>query len=216
MRNCSVLLRLASGLMLIGTASLAADVANLLRQGNGLFARGKFDEALGVYQRAEVLRPDDLRIHYNIGNTLFRLNRHEEAISELTLAAVDRNPVRRANAFYNIGNVQYRRNRLDDAINAYRLALLANPNDLQAKQNLEFCLKKRQEQQQNQQQNQQQQQQNEQQQQQNEQQQQPQPRRSEIDREQAERILEQIQNQERRTQRNARQEPPRRQVEKDW
>ncbi|MEO0074213.1 MAG: tetratricopeptide repeat protein [candidate division WOR-3 bacterium] len=211
MRSYSRYLILVALMMLAGATVRAADVSSLLRQGNGLFARGKFDEALGVYQRAEVLRPDDLRIHYNIGNTLFRLNRHEEAISELTLAAVDKNPVRRANALYNIGNVQYRRNRLDEAINAYRLALIANPADLQAKQNLEFCLKKKREQEQQQnQQNQQQQQQ------QNEQQQQPQSQRSEMDRQQAERILEQIQNQERRTQRDARQEPPRRQVEKDW
>lgn len=204
-------LLVTAALLLTARNTLAADIASLLRQGNGLFARGKFEEALGVYQRAEALRPDDLRVHYNIGNTLFRLNRHEEAISELTLAAVDKNSLRRANALYNIGNVQYRRNRLDDAINAYRLALLANPNDQQAKQNLEFCLKKKQEQQQ--QQNQQQQNQQQQNQQQS---QQPQPRRSEMDRQQAERILEQIRNQERRTQREARQEPPPRQVEKDW
>jgi Ca-activated chloride channel family protein len=192
-----------------------SDVGSLLRQGNGAYVRGRFDEALGFYQRAEVLEPDALAIHYNLGNALYRLNRHDEALSELALAATDRNPTRRANALYNTGNVQYRRQQLDRAIDSYRLALLSNPADMQAKQNLEFCLKKKQEQQQqqNQQQNQQQQQREPQQQQRQPQQQ---PRQSGMDRQQAERLLEQVQNQERQTQREARQEPERRQVEKDW
>lgn len=193
--------------LLAGVA--AADVGGLMRQGNSLFARGRFEEAVGFYQRAEVLEPDATAIHYNLGNALYRLGRFPEAVQELTLAAVDRNPRRRADAVYNTGNALFRLNRLDDAINAYRLALLANPGDRQAKQNLEFCLKKKQEQQQRPDSSGQRQQQ---QQEQPQQQQQPQ---AGMDRDQAERILQAVENREKETRRKAR-PPRRREVEQDW
>lgn len=199
-------------LLAVATALPAADTGDLMRRGNRLYAQGKFDEALGFYQRAEVIEPDALAIHYNIGNTLYRLNRHQEALSELTLAATDRNIRRRAAALYNIGNVHYRANQLDNAINAYKLALIADPNDRQAKQNLEFCLKKQQEQQQNQQQQQQTQ---DQQQQQQQQQQQPQPG-SGMDQEQAEQMLQAINNQEKQTRKDLNRREQKRQIEQDW
>jgi tetratricopeptide (TPR) repeat protein len=192
------------------SAALGADVGGLMRHGNRLYAQGKFDEALGFYQRAEVLEPDALSIHYNLGNTLFRLNRHQEALPELTLAATDRDPGRRARALYNVGNVQYRANQLDNAINAYRRTLLTNPADLQAKQNLEFCLKKKQEQQNQQVQPDSSQRQSQQ------QQARPQPRQQQIDREQAEQMLQALQNQEKQTQKDLNQREPKRQVEQDW
>uniref|UniRef100_A0A7C4GFG9 Tetratricopeptide repeat protein n=1 Tax=candidate division WOR-3 bacterium TaxID=2052148 RepID=A0A7C4GFG9_UNCW3 len=191
--------------LLAGTAG--ADVGSLMRQGNRMFARGRFEEALGFYQRAEVLEPDATAIHYNLGNALYRLGRFPEAAQELQLAAVDKNPRRRAAAVFNAGNALFRMNRLDDAINAYKLALLANPGDRQAKQNLEFCLKKRQEQQQQPDssgQNQQQQ----------EQQQQPRPQTG-MDKDQAERILQAVQNREKEAQQKAK-PPRRREVEQDW
>jgi len=196
------------------TTVAVADVASLMRAGNGLFDRGKFDEALGFYQRAEVLEPDATAIHYNLGNTDYKLGKYQEALSELTLASLDRNPKRKADALYNMGNVLYRAGRLNDAINSYKLALLANPNDRQTKENLEFCLKKQREQQPppdstgaNQPQPQANQ----------PQQPEPQPQpRSGISQDQAERILQAVENKERETQKEAHRPRRRQQVEKDW
>jgi tetratricopeptide (TPR) repeat protein len=211
-------------------AGVRADVRGLVRQGNGFYARQKFEQALSFYQRAEVLEPDNLGIHYNLGNTYYRLGRYADAVSELSLATVHRNPKARAQAFYNLGNTFYRLNRLDEAINAYKMALLANPQDRQAKENLEFCLKKKQEQKarsdssQQQPQNRQNQQNQQNQQQtpepsagnQEQQQQPPRPQSGGMDREQAERILEAVQNREKMTQQQVRRARSRRQVEKDW
>lgn len=197
------------------TAAAAADVGGLMRQGNGLFARGKFDEALARYQMAEVLEPDATAIHYNIGNTLFRLGRYQEAGRELELALIDKKPVRRANAMYNIGNVMFKSGQLDPAIKAYTQALVMNPRDRQAKQNLEFCLLKKQEQKsdsskQNQPQNQQ-----NQQNQQQQQQQKPQPQQG-MNKDQAQRLIQAVENKERDQQKQQRQQGGKRNVERDW
>ena len=188
-----------------------ADVGGLMRQGNSLYARGKFDEALARYGMAELLEPDATSIHFNMGNALFRLGRYEDAMRELELASVDKKPSRRAAALYNAGNVLFKAGQLDGAIKAYTAALVIDPKDRAAKQNLEYCLRKKQEQQQ--------QQQNQQQQQDQQQQQQSQPKpqpQQGMDKQQAERVLQAVQNKERDQQERQRQAGGRRQVERDW
>ncbi|MCX7732350.1 MAG: tetratricopeptide repeat protein [candidate division WOR-3 bacterium] len=199
----------------------AADARSLVRRGNSFYHRQRFEEALSFYQQAEVLEPDNLGIHYNLGNTYYRLNRHSEAVSELSLATVSRNPRARAQAFYNLGNTLYRLGRLDEALNAYRLALLANPRDRQAKENFEFCLRQQQRHQSDstaqQQSGQSQQQQQSGQNQPDRQQSQPRSQTGgQMDREQAERVLQAVQQKEREAQKQARRAKTHRQVEKDW
>jgi len=200
------LLRFALCLLAVGLSSALADVGGLMRRGNGLYARGKYDEALESYQQAEVLEPDATAIHFNLGNAQYRLGNYHEAARELELVMTDRNPVRRANALYNLGNVAFKSGQLDPAIQAYKAALLENPKDLQAKQNLEFCLKKQEEQEQQPDSSQQDQQ----------QQQQPQPRPEAMDRDQAERVIQALENKEKEEQERQLEQGGRRKVEKDW
>lgn len=204
-------------LLLLGILT-AGDVRNLVRQGNSHYHRQRFDQALSLYEQAEVLEPDNLGIHYNLGNTYYRLNRHREAAAELSLATVSRNPKIKAQASYNLGNVFYRAGQLDAAINAYKQALLVNPRDRKAKENLEFCLKKKQEQgQQPDSTGQQQPSHRNQPEDQSQPQPQPQARSgAQMDQEQAKRLLQAIQNKEKETQRQARRPRTKRQVDKDW
>ena len=187
----------------------AADVGGLMRQGNSLYNRGKYDEALSHYQMAEVLEPDATSIHFNLGNALFRLGKYQEAARELELVMIDKKPERRANAMYNMGNVAFKSGQLDPAIKAYAGALAINPNDKQAKQNLEFCLKKKQEQQNKPDSSQQKQQQ------QNQQQQQQKPQQG-MDKNQAERIVQAVENKEKEQQKKQHQAGGKQQVEQDW
>ena len=200
----SVPLCLCGFLLLFGVA--AADVGGLMRKGNGLFAREKFDEALEVYQQAEVLEPDATAIHFNLGNTHYRMGNYQEAARELELVMTDKDPKRRADALYNIGNVVFKAGQLEPAIQSYKAALLENPDDLQAKQNLEYCLKKKEEQEQQSDSSRQDQQ----------QQQQPQPRPEAMDRDQAERVLQALENKEKEEQEQQRRQGGRRKVEQDW
>lgn len=197
-------------------SAYAADVGGLLRQGNGSYNRGKYDEALSRYQMAEVLEPDATAIHFNLGNALFRLGRYQDAARELELVMIDKKPEHRANAMYNMGDVAFKAGQLDQAIKAYAGALAINPSDRQAKQNLEFCLKKKQEQQNKPDSSKQQQQQNQQQQQQQQQNQQQQQPKQGMDRNQAERIVQAVENKEKEEQKKQRQAGAKQQVEQDW
>jgi tetratricopeptide (TPR) repeat protein len=198
-------------------ARAAGDVGSLMRQGNSLYGRGKFDEALSRYGMAELLEPDATGIRFNKASALYRLGRYEDALRELELASIDKKPARRAAALYNTGNVLFKAGQLDGAIKAYTAALVVNPKDRQAKENLEYCLRKKEEQQQQQNQDQQQQQN---QQQQSQQQPQPQPQQQQqqqgMSKDQAERVLQAVQNKEKDQQERTRQAGGRRQVERDW
>jgi tetratricopeptide (TPR) repeat protein len=121
-----------------------------------------------------------------------------------------------AQSFYNIGNCQFKQGQLDQAIESYTASLLLNPKDRDAKQNLEFCLKikeqmKNQPQSDSTKQNQQ-----DQQNQQPQPQPQPQTKPGEISKEDANRILQALQNQEKQNLKNQREKAEKERVEKDW
>jgi Ca-activated chloride channel family protein len=187
-----------------------ADVRGLMRKGNGLYSRQKFEEALDAYQQAEVLEPDATAIHYNLGNALYRLGRFQEAVSEMELVLTDKDHKRRADAMYNMGNAVFKAGQLEPAIKAYTAALVMNPDDMDAKQNLEFCLKKLEEQKN--------QPQSDSSHQDQEQQQQPQPRQQQqqMSPDQAERVLQALEGKEKEEQEKVHQAGQEKKVEKDW
>jgi len=134
---------LAVAASLTGATAARADVGSLMRRGLQLEQEKKYGEAVKVFQEALVLEPDNDRIHYDLGRALFESKQLPESADQFQLGALTKKPPLRARTFYNLGNVQYRQNRLDDAIGAYTLALLQNPRDLEAKQNLEYALKQK-------------------------------------------------------------------------
>lgn len=191
-----------------------AGVGSKMRAGNAQMKKGNFQEAHDRYQEALVLEPDNPRIHYNLGRALHKQGKHQEAASEFQLAMLSKDRKLQSRTMYNIGNCAYRQGGLDQAVQAYTMSLLLNPNDLQAKQNLELALKMM-ERQKNQndstKQNQQQQQQ------QKQQQPKPQPQKGQMSREEADRVLQSLQNREKQDMKKQ-QERQRKQakVEKDW
>jgi Ca-activated chloride channel family protein len=189
-----------------------ADVGSNMRRGNHLEQKGEYEEALENYQKALVEEPDNPSIHYNIGRVLYRMGKYDEAVSEFQLGLMDKKRDFQSNVFYNIGNSQFRNGQLDPSIDAYKMSLLANPKDLEAKQNLEFCLRLK-EQLQNRAQSD-----STQQEQQPPPEQQPQPQQDagEIGREQAERVLQAMQNREKENLEKARAPERKESVDKDW
>lgn len=108
-------------------------------EGNALFAEGKYDEANNAYRDAQLDNPTSPIIDYNIANTLYEKRNYEEAIKlydKVTKNA--RDPDLLEQAYYNLGNALFRVNKLPESILAYKEALKLNPDDEDAKYNLEY------------------------------------------------------------------------------
>ncbi|MBE0432077.1 tetratricopeptide repeat protein [candidate division WOR-3 bacterium] len=199
---------LLCGVLILGALGWS-DVGASMRRGNRLERKGEYAEALRHYQEALVQEPDNPKIHYNIGRVLYRMQEYDEAISEFQLGFLEKDMGFHADIFYNIGNSQFRKGQLDAAIEAYRMSLLVDPKDLDAKQNLEFCLKvKKQIENQAQSDSTGQ----------DEQQEQPrpEPQEGEISGEEAERILQALQDKEKEDLEKSRRQESKGDVDKDW
>ncbi len=216
-----------------------------LREGDEQYEKKQLPDSENAYRKSLAKR-NTSQGHYNLGNTLYKQNRYEEALAHYRSALKDaKEDYQKSQAYHNLGNAYFRTQQLDKSIEAYKNALRINSNDSETKINLALAqkLKKQQEQKQQQQnkdqnkdqnqnqnqqnqQNQQQQQQNQQQQnqqqqsqnQQNQQQQNPQQAQApkNLNRKEAENLLNIMEQEERKVQGKLKRMPGQRRNEKDW
>jgi Ca-activated chloride channel family protein len=134
-----------------------------------------YDQALQGFVDEQVERPEDPALTFNIGSAHYQMKNYEEAEKSFATVAMSGNTTLREQALYNLGNCAYRQGKLQEAVELYKAALEVDPDDEDAKFNLEFVrdeIRRRHEEQQKRQQEQQQQEQQQDQQQQQQQQQQ--------------------------------------------
>ena len=130
---------LFSGLLLVGCGGSAA--YRHVSAGNDAYDAERFDQALDDYRRAGELAPDDAAITYDIGNALHRLRRFEEATSASTAAVSQTNDAALLQrATYAVGSHAFRRDALEEAREAFISVLLRDPDDDDARHNLELVL----------------------------------------------------------------------------
>ncbi|HEX2188516.1 MAG TPA: VWA domain-containing protein, partial [Longimicrobiaceae bacterium] len=121
--------------------------------GNRLYRKGEYRKAAEAY--ADALREGDgpPELRYNFGTALLRLEAYDSARSHLAAATAAGEDEVRQRAAYNGGNAdlvpvflehvpeEQRRPALERAVASYKLALLADPGDADAKWNLELALR---------------------------------------------------------------------------
>lgn len=131
------------------------------------YEAGLFDEALEGFVDLQVERPDDPEVALNVGSAHYQMRNFSEADRTFSRALMAQDSSVREQALYNLGNSAFRQGRLQEAVELYKAALELDPDDEDAKFNLEFVrdeIRRRHEEAQKRQQEQQQQQPNEQQQ----------------------------------------------------
>lgn len=116
-----------------------------------LFKKGEYQKALKKYMDSQIENPESPILHYNMGNVYYEQRKYDKAIDELNKSLAIKNNSIRSKAYYNIGNSYFRQYDFMQAIEFYKKALELNPNDQDAKYNIEIARKKVQENMQNQQ-----------------------------------------------------------------
>ena len=121
--------------------------AKLTADGNNAFAQQAYEEALQAYAEAQAKSPELAEPTYNAANVLYREGKYEEALKALQAAAqVAQSEAVAQHSYFNAGNSAFNTKGWDAAIESYRQALLRNPDDLDAKVNLELALQQKQQQ----------------------------------------------------------------------
>ncbi len=115
--------------------------ADALREGVAAYERGAYEEALKLFIDAQLDDPDNPKILYNMGNAYYRLEDYENAVHNFRLAQEKGGPELKHKARYNLGNAEFRRQAFQKAIDHYQAALELAPDDLDARQNIEFVKK---------------------------------------------------------------------------
>jgi len=131
------------GIMLIFLVMLfnASAYAGSIRNGEESYQKGEYEKALKYFIDAQLQNPDKPEIFYNIGNAYYKLEKYDEAANSFKQAAKSENRQLRQKALYNLGNADYRKGKLEDSVKHYEEVLKLDPNDTQAKENLEFAKK---------------------------------------------------------------------------
>ncbi|MEO9144416.1 MAG: VWA domain-containing protein [Ginsengibacter sp.] len=135
-------------------SSFAQNVKKELLKGNKAYKENKYDAAENEYRDALKKSENNVVADYNLGNVFFQKDKTEDAIKSYNnaIAHTDDNTVKQK-AYYNKGVAYQKAKKLPECITAYKNSLLLNPNDEDARQNLQRALKEQQKQQQNQKQN---------------------------------------------------------------
>ncbi len=141
------LLRPRAGLALVVVALLAGGACaqddplhSQNQAANRLFDERDYEGALRAYQELLADRPDLPELAYNTGNALNKLGEFGRAIQETRRALPPATVELGAATYYAIGNHYLGLNDLPNAFESYKNALLLDPNDADAKWNLELVL----------------------------------------------------------------------------
>ena len=137
-------------LAVFALAGCGQSAETLNNKGNEAFAAQDYEGALTAYLGAQEDVPEMAEPHYNAANSHYRMEDYQQAQQEIEQALVgeESQEALDQSSYYNLGNTFFQAQQFEPAIEAYKEALRLNPDDLQAKQNLELALRQLQQQEQ--------------------------------------------------------------------
>ena len=134
--------------MLIGAIALALSIvacgptpAQVNESGHSPYGSGDYAAALDAYESAVELAPGVGEPHYNAGNALYRMDQYDESMGYYDESLRYSRGEVRTRGLFNRGNAAYRMESYAEAAEAYRVVLRIDPDDLDAKHNLELALR---------------------------------------------------------------------------
>lgn len=133
-------------LLLVPVAAWGQKERADIRQGNRAYYEGKYPEAEVGYKRAIEKNIGSYEANFNLAGALYKQGRYDDAAATYGKLAQDGTDAQRqASTYYNMGNTYVKQRKLDEAIEAYKNALRLVPEDKEAKFNLAYAKKLKQE-----------------------------------------------------------------------
>ncbi len=129
-------------IMTLGAGILLVSPANGAEDPDELYKEGRYAEAEAIYARSDMDHPKDLRYRYNRGCSDYQAGDYKGAMaafSSVLRRAEDRET--RFRAAYNLGNAAFKQGDAVSAANYYRQALRIDPEQEDARHNLEIALR---------------------------------------------------------------------------
>lgn len=113
----------------------------LIRKGNELYKKQQYSLASEEYRKATEINDKNVKAQINLGNALYKSKKTEEAQQSYETAASNAKDARiKSKALYNEGVTFSRQSKLVESIDAYKQTLRLNPQDEEARQNLQKAL----------------------------------------------------------------------------
>ena len=137
-------------LFLIATLNLSKGFSQSIKKeiikGNDAYKKKQYKEAVAVYQKV-LKKTVNATASYNLGNALYKTEKLDEALKSYdNTVQTTRSNLLKEKAYYNGGVVLQKQNKLGECIKAYKNALKLDPNDEEARQNLQRALMQQQKQ----------------------------------------------------------------------
>ena len=141
MRTAVMTLALVSALLASGLLACGRQTPEANALGNDSFDVQDYAGAIEAYRLAQESSPDLPEPFYNSGNAQHRQESYDEALSSYDQAQLNAGEDLTGSIHFNRGNVHFNRETYGEAAEAYREVLRLNPDDADAKHNLELTLR---------------------------------------------------------------------------
>lgn len=126
-------------LMSVGFSVVAQVENENIKLGNDAYKRKDYQTAIKYYNT--VAEKNNATANYNLGNALYKSDKKDEAIAAYEKAVeAMKLPVEKSNSFYNKGVVFQNDKKTEDCILNYKNALKIDPNNIDARHNLQLAL----------------------------------------------------------------------------
>lgn len=133
----TILLILISGY----SFSQSPEVEKAIQAGNDFYKQQQYGQAAAEYKKALAIEPGNSKAKFNLANTIAKQQKPDEAIKSFTeISDNTKETDLKSKAFYNKGAVLSQQKKLEESIDAYKNALRQNPDDKEARENLQKAL----------------------------------------------------------------------------
>ena len=110
MKNTIALIFFSFIIILFSPVTNAQTANDHIDKAQNEYDASKYKEALQDFSQAQVDKPDEAKLKYNIGNTLYRLSDFKKAFENFSSALKDKSsPQLKSKIYYNLANASYKK-----------------------------------------------------------------------------------------------------------